>query len=111
MIELMIAMVRKNKVKKEQQLEFQKRRFDPFELLKLKRLNREELLSLMVFCEIRVMNETPVVAMTDDELRMAYLLWRANGQTERVERQREAKRRIRILSRAAKEFIQRSAVR
>lgn len=111
MIELMIAMIRTNKFSKEKQLEFQKKPFDPMELLKLKRLNREELLCLMVFCEIRTLNGLPVAAMSDDEIRMAFVLWRAEGQEERKSRQREAKRRIRILSRVAKDLIQRSVVR
>lgn len=51
--------------------------FDPNELWMLKTMNTHELRGLMVFCDIRVYEETPIIACTDDEMRMAYLSWRA----------------------------------
>lgn len=51
--------------------------FDPDELLQLKEMNKKELIGLMMFCGIRVYNGVPLIVMRDDEMRMAYLAWRA----------------------------------
>lgn len=51
--------------------------FDLSELIQLKEMNTAELRGLMMFCDIRVYNDLPVIACTDDEMRLAYLSWRA----------------------------------
>ena len=56
--------------------ELQTLEWDPDELLQLRVMNREELMGLMAFCGIRTYNDMPVIACEDDELRMAYFLWR-----------------------------------
>jgi hypothetical protein len=65
------------RVTPEDQASFHRMTWDPFELIELKQMNREDLLGLMVFCDIRLFNEMPVIACEDDELRMAYLAWRS----------------------------------
>lgn len=52
--------------------------FDPEELLQLRDMNNEELKGLMMFCGIRVYKRVPLIVMEKDEMRMAYLEWRAN---------------------------------
>lgn len=52
--------------------------FDPEELQQLKKMDERELKLLMTFCGIRVFNEMPLVALEEDEMRMAYVLWRAD---------------------------------
>ena len=51
--------------------------FDPLELIQLKEMNKEELKGLMAFCGIRMFRDTPVIACTEEEMRLAYLGWRA----------------------------------
>ena len=57
---------------------FQTVGFDPNELLQLQDMNNKELTHLMIFCGIRVFNGTPVCILGDDDMRLAYVLWRAN---------------------------------
>lgn len=52
--------------------------FDPEELWQVKEMNEDELKLLMLFCGIRVYEDTPVIVMNEDEMRMAYVLWRAD---------------------------------
>jgi hypothetical protein len=59
--------------------------FDPNELLELRDMEYKELLLLMLFCGVRVFNEIPLIAMTEDEMRMAYILWRAHKIGEKKE--------------------------
>lgn len=63
--------------------EFETVGFDPEELLQLKEMNRKELIGLMVFCGIRVFNEVPLIVLEEDEMRMAYLVWRADKMTRK----------------------------
>lgn len=49
------------------------------EIKELNELERDELLALMKFCEIRVYEDLPVIACTNDELKMAYIYWRSEG--------------------------------
>jgi hypothetical protein len=51
--------------------------FDPQELKELKEMKTNELRGLMCFCGIRTFEELPVIACDDDELRMAYIVWRS----------------------------------
>jgi hypothetical protein len=51
--------------------------FEPYELIELKNMNTKDLRGLMCFCGIRVYEDMPVIACEDDELRMAYLVWRS----------------------------------
>lgn len=50
--------------------------WNPQELIQLKLMSRHQLLGLMMFCGIHVVNDIPVLACEDDELRTAYLIWR-----------------------------------
>lgn len=52
--------------------------FDPEELEQLKEMDETELKLLMIFCGIRVYNEMPLCALEEDEMRMAYVIWRAD---------------------------------
>lgn len=94
MIQVMITWAMSNGVTPERQAAMQKRRFNPMELVELKALSRRDLLALMVFCDIRLFDDTPVAAMTDDELRKAYVVWRGLGQRERNMKKRTLKRHI-----------------
>lgn len=55
---------------------------NPSELLDLKEMNQSELRGLMMFCGVRVFNDTPIVACTKEEMRMAYITWRSNKVAE-----------------------------
>jgi hypothetical protein len=55
---------------------FRQMAWNPQELIQLKLMKHRELMGLMMFCGIRVYNEMPVIACEDNELRMAYLVWR-----------------------------------
>lgn len=59
--------------------------FDPEELLEVKEMDEKELTYLMLFCNIRTFNDMPVEAMSEDEMRMAYVVWRAEKIKERSE--------------------------
>ncbi|PGQ88211.1 hypothetical protein [Priestia megaterium] len=52
--------------------------FDPEELIQLKEMNHRELTGLMIYCGIHVYNGVPLVVLKEDEMRMAYLVWRAS---------------------------------
>lgn len=65
------------RVTPEDHANFHRMTWDPFELIELKQMHREDLLGLMVFCDIRAFNAMPVIACEDDELRLAYLAWRS----------------------------------
>ena len=51
--------------------------FDPKELIQLKEMNGRQLQGLMIYCGIRVYDGVPLCVMEEDEMRMAYLVWRA----------------------------------
>lgn len=57
--------------------------FDPEELQQLKDMSEKELKLLMLFCGIRVYNEMPLVALEEDEMRMAYVIWRSEKVKEK----------------------------
>lgn len=57
--------------------------FDPNELIQLKEMNKRELQLLMKFCGIRVFNGVPFVVMEENEMRMAYIVWRADQINEK----------------------------
>jgi hypothetical protein len=65
------------RVTREDRTGFHRMTWDPYELIELKQMDREDLIGLMVFCDIRAFNEVPVIACQDDELRLAYLAWRS----------------------------------
>jgi len=52
--------------------------FDPEELIQLKEMDHRELTGLMIYCGIHVYNGVPLLVLKDDEMRMAYLVWRAS---------------------------------
>jgi hypothetical protein len=53
--------------------------FDPKEMVQLKLMNTEQLDGLMAFCQIRVFNDVPITACTDDEKRLAFCVFRSAG--------------------------------
>lgn len=63
--------------------------FDPEELWQLKDMSERELQLLLLFCGIRVYNGVPFIVLEEDEMRMAYVVWRA-------ERIKEKKREVSI---------------
>lgn len=80
--------------------ELKKLEWDPNELLELKVMSRRDLLGLMMFCDIRVYEDTPVISCTEDEMRMAYLSWRCfYSAAERI----KYKRKFRIYKKVMKE--------
>ena len=64
------------------------------ELLELRDMDRNTLLGLMKFCNIRVYDETPVVACTEDELKLAYVCWRSIVIKEKKEKFSSINRKI-----------------
>lgn len=66
--------------------EFKTIHFDPNELIMLKSMDHKELIGLMLFCGIRVYNGIPLVVMEEDEMRMAYVIWRSSKMNEEKER-------------------------
>ncbi len=52
--------------------------FDLNELSQLQTMNKEELLGLMAFCQIRIFNHLPILACSEDEMRLAYCVWRGD---------------------------------
>jgi hypothetical protein len=66
--------------------EFETLEFDPDELLQVKMMERKELMQLMWFCGIRAFNEMPLVILEDNDMRMAYVVWRA----ERIKKKKES---------------------
>lgn len=69
---------KRNLVTDEDRDDFKTIGFDPEELLQLKDMNTKELTGLMCFCGIRVFNGVPLIVLTEDEMREAYLVWRAD---------------------------------
>lgn len=64
---------------------FKQVEFQPDELLQLKEMSHQELVNLMVFCGIRTFNDVPLIVLDDDEMRMAYLVWRSTWSKEKEE--------------------------
>lgn len=60
----------------EDRFECQRTPFDPEELIQVKDMTDLELTHLMLFCGIRTFNDTPIVTLTEDDKRLAYVLWR-----------------------------------
>ena len=80
--------------------------WDPNELLELSVMERKDLLGLMMVCDIRVYEGTPVLTCTEDELRMAYLSWRCfYSVSERIKHKRKFKRYKKIMNEASKHLI------
>lgn len=79
-------MARVKKITEVDRKEFETLEFDPDELVQLKEMSRGNLKELMIFCGIRVFNGVPFVVMEPDEMRMAYLVWRAERINKRKER-------------------------
>ena len=65
---------------------FEKEDFDPNELQQLKEMNERELPGLMIYCGIRVYEGVPLCVMEEDEMRMAYVIWRADIVKKKKER-------------------------
>lgn len=55
----------------------------PYEIMQVHHLNQKDLRLLMFFCDIRVVQDIPIIAATDNEMRMAYILWRSGGIQEK----------------------------
>ncbi len=70
---------------------FQTMFFEPTELTQLKLMNREELLGLMAFAGIRVMNEIPIIACSEDQMRLAFCVWRGNHSKQMKEKMKKWK--------------------
>lgn len=74
---------KKKTVTDEDREDFKTIGFDPNELLQLKEMNHKELTGLMIFCGIHVFNGVPLLVLEEDEMRMAYLIWRAEQINQR----------------------------
>lgn len=84
-LNLYIRMVEVRRVTEKDREAFETMDFDPVELLQIKIMNRKELLKLMWFCGIRAFNDVPIIVLEDNDMRMAYVVWRA----ERIKKKRE----------------------
>ena len=60
----------------EQHEAFKTEKMDVEEIRQLKLMGEKELKRLMLFCGIAVHDDMPVIAMTENEMRTAYLAWR-----------------------------------
>jgi hypothetical protein len=65
------------RVTEEDRTSFHRMTWDPFELIELRQMRYTDLMGLMVFCDIRVFNDMPIIACTEDEMRLAYIAWRS----------------------------------
>jgi hypothetical protein len=74
------------RVREKDRKEFETLEFDPDELLQLKMMDRKELLMLMWFCGIRAYNRVPIIVLEDNDMRLAYVIWRS----ERMKKKKEA---------------------
>lgn len=101
MIETMLTAAQHNRITGELQNRLQRTPMTSHEMLKLKHLGRQDLMFLMMFTDIRVFNDLPVIAMEDDEMRMAYLVWRYIG----IEEEKEKSWKTRIRLRKSKRFL------
>lgn len=52
--------------------------FEPDELLQVNEMTKDELIGLCLFCGIRVYNGMPLSVLEEDEMKMAYVVWRAH---------------------------------
>jgi hypothetical protein len=66
------------RVKCEDHEKFDQISFDLSEISQLSIMNKEELLGLMAFCKIRRFNDVPIIACNEDEMRLAYCVWRGD---------------------------------
>lgn len=78
----------------------------PEELEELAQLDRESLENLMHICRITAFNGCPVVALTDNEIRMAYCVWRGYEINERRAPLKLASARIKSLTDFLKTYIE-----
>lgn len=85
-LHLYIRMVEVRRVTEKDRKSFETMDFDPEELLQIKMMNRKDLLKLMWFCGIRAFNDVPIIVLEENDMRMAYVVWRA----ERIKKKREA---------------------
>jgi hypothetical protein len=69
--------------------------FRKTELIEVQAMTRNELMLLMAFCDIRIFNDQPVISLTDNELRMAYIVWRGTFVKEKRQHHEKAIRLIR----------------
>lgn len=63
--------------------DMQKTDFQPDELKQLKEMEEKELKLLLIFCGIRAYEGIPLEVMEEDEMRMAYVIWRAESFNEK----------------------------
>lgn len=75
------------------------------ELNELRILPRVDLLSLMKFCDIRTYEDTPVIACTEDELRLAYIIWRSQGIKKRKKKIVQLNRQLKKVQRMLERYI------
>lgn len=76
------------------------------ELYELRTLSRKDLMSLMKFCSIRVYEETPIVACTDDELRMAFIFWRSYEIKKRKTKIGQVNQKLKSFQRLVGQYIE-----
>lgn len=84
-LKLYIRMVEVRRVTEKDRKDFETMTFEPDELLQIKKMSRKELLKLMWFCGIRAFNDVPIIVLEDNDMRMAYTIWRA----ERIKKKRD----------------------
>lgn len=77
---------RKQAVKAKDREVFATIEFDPNELKQLKNMDEKELQGLLMFCGIRSFNGIPSYVLEENEMRMAFVLWRA----EKIKEKKEA---------------------
>lgn len=77
MIRFCIHLAKTNQTEESDVRMLRSRELGKNELSTVYSLNKEELLALMKFCDIRVYEETPVIACEDWELMTAFVAWRS----------------------------------
>ena len=79
----------------------------PEELEDLAALSREELENLMAICQITTYNDCPIVALTDNEIRMAYCAWRGHEINRLREPAKKATRYLKRIMEVVKSYTER----
>lgn len=80
---------------------------DPLDFEELRDFNRQELEALMDICCIKVYNELPVVALTDNEMRMAYMAWKGHHYEHAMKDWRSLARRLSKVLDVVKRYTER----
>lgn len=85
-LNLYIHLTEIRRITEKDRREFETLEFEPDELLQVKMLEKKELMQLMWFCGIRAFNGMPLVVLEDNDMRMAYVVWRS----ERIKKKKES---------------------